>query len=211
MRPLRVGLFVAHAGPGTGAVEGPLDEYELSAQMVCAVGAYLWDRGDKAFTVTEADERHLVGRVREAANNRLDVAISIHFNRSEPPGHGVEVWHHRPESDEECTFHNGRLATCLSAEVAALTKLRDRGPKPYSWPAQGADEPRRKRILELMAPVCPFVLLETCFLNHSDDQAIMLGEPFFPQKVALAVGHALDEWKRTAPVFSAERNPHTEG
>jgi len=193
---LRVGLFVAHAGPGTGAVEGDLDEFELSAQMVAAVSAYLWDRGDRAFPVTEADKRHLSGRVREAARMNLDVAISIHFNRSEPAGHGTEVWYHRPESDQEEVFQAGKLATCLSSSVALQTGLRNRGEKPYSWPPHDGDDNRKKTVLELMTTVCPFVLLEVCFLNHPTDQAILLKEPFFPQKLALAVGHALDEWQR---------------
>lgn len=196
MERLRAVIFPGHHGPGTGATSDGYDEWQIASNLANILGAHLVGKGWDACQATGGGSSYITRRVEYAKDAQPDVAISIHLNANEGrPGTGTEAWYLKPPAGTPEPTPSGKLATILSGYVANQLNLRDRGPKPYTWPYDG--QGRRIRLLELMATVCPCVLLEVCFLNNPDDRAKLLEEPFGMEEVALGIGHALDDWAET--------------
>lgn len=199
MSRIRVVLFPGHKGPGTGAVSDGYDEWETNADLANVIGAHLVATGRyHAPQATGGGSSHITSRVQCALGFNPDLALSIHLNANEgTPGTGTEAWFHTPDPGEPEPTHSGKLATYLSGYVAAALELRDRGPKRYIPPTPEERRLGTRRtisLLEKLHGVCPVALLEVCFINNPADRAALYGEAFGHERVAGAVGHALDDW-----------------
>ena len=190
VEPLRVVLMVGHRGVGTGAAwhddEYHLDEFDLAAKAVIAIGDALMSRGHQPLPVTgEGSHDYLAQRARMAEACRPDVAISCHFNAAEDErARGVEVLYH---SQIE-TAHN--LARTLAFQVHAMTQVPLRRVEDCgTWAAE-----KSKYILRAMRAICPTVILEPAFLTNQWDRKTITKPGYF-HLLGEAVAGAVEMWE----------------
>lgn len=181
--------MVGHKGVGTGASwhddEYDLDEFDLAAKAVVAIGDALMSRGHQPLPVTGEGSDYLAERARMAEMCRPDLAISCHFNAVEDDrARGCEVLYH---SQIE-TAHN--LARTMAFQVSSFTRVPLHRPKDCgTWAAEA-----EKVILRHMRRICPTVILEPLFLTNRADRRALTQQGYW-HLLGEAVAGSVEMWE----------------
>lgn len=212
-RPSRVPVRLAFRGvvidPGHGGEDKGArsrnGRYEKDYALDTArrLGAVLRSRGiPTVFTRTSDVYVPLEERVRVAQSYPDYVFVSLHYNQSEPSGHGVETYclapRGAPSSNNGSWVRrvdylplpgnsNDLLNTLLAHEIhLELVRLRPDDPEMD----RGF---RRARFVVLRDNPLPGVLVEGGFLSDPSDSA-WIDRPMYRQRLAEAVGRGLDRF-----------------
>ncbi|MEG1065942.1 MAG: N-acetylmuramoyl-L-alanine amidase [Erysipelotrichaceae bacterium] len=181
-------LDAGHGGydGGSASCDGSVNEKDITLAITLKTGKLLEDMGYKVVYTRTSDVvswsndevQDLSARVRIGEEANADVFVSIHTNASEvndDGSNGSEVWV-MPTSDI-----NLSLATHINNELASLKYTSNRGVKDQ------AESP----IQILLWNQVPAVLVETGFINNSNDFAYM-SSITGQDKIAKAIASGID-------------------
>jgi len=212
--PVRViALDAGHGGRDTGTRNSSLKllEKELTIDVVRRLQPLLEGRG---YTVmlTRTDDTYvdLAERPASAARAKADVFLSIHFNSG--PSHvlGIETYiltpqHQRSTGSEDADASDNlavagnrfdewsaNLGYTMHRQVISDLRRVDRGLK----------HARFEVLRELQ---CPGILIEGGFISHGDE-AKLVGDPAFRQRLAETIARGLDSFNATLKRLDAQRS-----
>lgn len=188
---MKIALMPGHARKAEGAVvcagyfEG-LGEHAVAEFYLPALGACLEAAGYEVVRTGREDAGGAtpVFSARAANNAGVDLALEWHFNSAGAGAAGCEVlyWGGSRQGKE--------FATRLSARVAAILGVRDRGARPvYGVADRGVYAFARSRM--------PFFMVEPCFAGSNEDEARLFGEAIlyggWAERVARAIHESIVE------------------
>lgn len=136
--------------PGAGNARLGLNEADVVARIGEAAGDYLADAG---YHVRRAQHDDLTWLCDAANHWRADAFVSIHCNASDGSARGTETWY--------CSSAGEWLARCIQRQIVGALGTVDRGVKAGDF-------------YVLRATDMPAVLVETAFIDNSDDARLLL-------------------------------------
>ena len=131
-----------------------LDEVTEDRLVVAAAKKYLKAGGDTVSDSTSSEKTSkadLAFIVNAANNSGASRFVSVHFNASNGAGTGVEVWYYTGNETTKA------LAAKMSAALAKLMGIKDRGAKPTT------------SLYVIKNTKLPAILIETCFGDNESD------------------------------------------
>lgn len=150
---MKIAIAGGHSRKAQGAV-GHLNEYECDRAYVAQLIPALQAAGHTVIDCSNeqpTQNAELAEEVRIANGSGADLFLAVHFNSG--GGTGTEAYYYT--GDEE----GRKLAARMSANVAAVLGLRDRGPKTNDF-------------YVLRNTKMTAVLLETCFVDSEVDAKV---------------------------------------
>ncbi|MBN1478625.1 N-acetylmuramoyl-L-alanine amidase, partial [Candidatus Sumerlaeota bacterium] len=179
LRGLRIAIDAGHGGVDDGATGSTrAREKEINLAMALHLRDLLSTRGANIIMTREDDQGvSLNERVRRAADGHADLFISLHCNSislwSDPLAvQGVSVYHSHPLSRD--------LAQAIHDAVSALDGAVGHGV-------------RRSNFRVTRPTQRPSVLVETLYLSHPGDEAMLLDESRRTQLVT-AIADGIETW-----------------
>lgn len=171
-------LDPGHGGSDNGARDNGVEEKEVNLDIALRAKALLAAKGYRVIMTRESDTTVSLARRCAISNGAgASIFVSIHNNARPPDVQGTTTYYYR---GSEMGRH---LATMIQEEVVVRIRRPDRGTK-------------GSNLYVLRNAHMPAALLECVFLT-SGEEARLIREPGFRQKIAEGVAAGIDDYEKT--------------
>lgn len=177
----KVSLDPGHGGKDPGGIGSGLQEKDLALQISLKTAALLKAKSIEVI-LTRTTDRYI--DLTSERTPACDISISIHVNRSDPPGTGLETWVSIYNSPKLST----KLGQVIQSNILKRVAFRDRGLKTQKNSKGNADYLYMLR----NAKGVP-VLVECGFINNPTDAKI-LKAPGNLDKIAEGIANGIFEY-----------------